>query len=566
MIQKKNNSKEKKFKFRIMSKMLVALLGLCITALLVSGYIALKNIKDIRQYAIGSSTSLGKSAIKDSASALEALGENILEQKARDVALQCEIYIKLHPDLTIADLQANPAFQDIAVQSIGTKGYTILYEKKTGIMRFHRNSAFVDFEPRQLSTKLPSFWNIYQSTLAGSSRGGYYNWRDPDGKIRQKFMYMTPVKNTNYMVAATTYIDEFSQPVKETQKKISTAAVNISKHIDDRITQTRNTFTNFFVILIVFVVFLSIFLSRMMTLPILTLIDGVKALGRGELEHKVALKTNDEFEELADSFNKMTSDLADYMERLHCTTAEQERLRKELEIASGIQKNILPTSAPDIEGVELAAINIPAREVGGDFYDYVPVDTDHWGLTIADVSGKGMPAAIFMGLSRTIVRASTTGNLSAENAIKHANELICRDSRSGMFVTLFYTILDSQTKNLTYINAGHNPPLLFRKGSPDIMVLEAKGIPLGVTENIDIEEQRVHLVSGDYLVLYTDGVTEAMNEKEEEFGKDRLIKIVQDNTSLTAQDMLNMVQEAIITFAGTRPQFDDITLMIMKVE
>ena len=549
-----------------MSKMLVVLLGLCITALLVSGYIALKNIKDIRQYAIGSSTSLGKSAIKDSASALEALGEKILEQKARDVALQCEIYIKLHPDLTIADLQANPAFQDIAVQSIGTKGYTILYEKKTGIIRFHRNSTFVDFEPHQLSTKLPSFWNIYQSTLAGSSRGGYYNWQDSDGKIRQKFMYMAPVKDTNYMVAATTYIDEFSQPVKETQEKISTAAVTISKHIDDRITQTRNTFTNFFLILIVFVVFLSIFLSRMMTLPILTLIDGVKALGRGDLEHKVAVKTNDEFEELADSFNKMTSDLTDYMERLHCTTAEQERLRKELEIASGIQKSILPTSAPDIEGVELAAINIPAREVGGDFYDYVPVDTDHWGLTIADVSGKGMPAAIFMGLSRTIVRASTTGNLSAENAIKHANELICRDSRSGMFVTLFYTILDSQTKNLTYINAGHNPPLLFRKGSPDIMVLEAKGIPLGVTENIDIEEQRVHLVSGDYLVLYTDGVTEAMNEKEEEFGKDRLIKIIQDNTSLTAQDMLNLVQEAIITFAGTRPQFDDITLMIMKVE
>jgi HAMP domain-containing protein len=566
MVENKRNSKEKKFKFRIMTKMLVAFLGLSITALLFSGYIALKDIKDIGQYAIGSSTSLGESAIKDSASALEALGEKILEQKARDVALQCEIYMKSHSELTIADLQANPAFQKIAVQSIGTTGYTILYEKKTGIMRFHRNAAFVDFEPHQLSTKLPSFWNIYQSTLDGSSRGGYYNWQDPDGTIRQKYMYMVPIKDTNYMVAATTYIDEFSKPVKETQKKISTAAVKISKHIDDRITQTRDTFTDFFIILIVFVIFLSIFLSRMITLPILTLTNGVKALGRGELEYKVAVRTNDEFEELADSFNKMTSDLTDYMERLHCTTAEQERLMKELEIASGIQKNILPTSAPDIEGVELAAINIPAREVGGDFYDYVPVETDHWGLTIADVSGKGMPAAIFMGLSRTIVRASTTGNLSAENAIKHANELICRDSRSGMFVTLFYAILDSQTKNLTYINAGHNPPLLFRKGSTDIQVLEAKGIPLGVTEDIDIEEKGIHLVSGDYLVLYTDGVTEAMNEKEEEFGEDRLIKIIQDNTSLTAQDMLNMVQEEIITFAGKQPQFDDITLMIMKVE
>ncbi|MBN2517047.1 MAG: SpoIIE family protein phosphatase [Deltaproteobacteria bacterium] len=566
MIDKKNSSKQKKFKFRIMSKMLVALLGLSIAALLVSGYIALKDIKDIGQYARESSISLGKSAIKDSASALEDLGEKILEQKAGDVALQCEIYIKSHPYLTITDLQANPAFQNIAVQSIGTKGYTILYEKKTGIMRFHRNSAFVDFEPHQLSTKLPSFWKIYKSTLDGSSRGGYYNWQDPDGKIRQKFMFMVPVKDTNYMVAATTYIDEFSKPVKETQKKILKTSVTISKHIDDRITGTRKTFTDFFIILIVFVIFLSIFLSRMITLPILTLTDGVRALGRGEFEYKVAVRTNDEFEELADSFNKMTSDLTDYMERLHCTTAEQERLRKELEIASGIQKNILPTTAPDIEGVELAAINIPAREVGGDFYDYVPVDKDHWGLTIADVSGKGMPAAIFMGLSRTIVRASATGNLSAENAIKHANELICRDSRSGMFVTLFYAILDSQTKNLTYINAGHNPPFLFREGSSGILVLEASGIPLGVTEDIDIEEQGIHLESGDFLVLYTDGVTEAMNEKEKEFGEDRLKKIIQENTSLTAQDMLNVVQEEIISFAGAQPQFDDITLMIMKVK
>lgn len=546
--------------------MLVALLGLSITALLVSGYIALKDIKDIGQYARESSTSLGESAIKDSASALEALGEKILEQKARDVALQCEIYIKSHPYLTIKDLQANPAFQNIAVQSIGTKGYTILYEKKTGIMRLHRNSSFIDFEPHQLSTKLPSFWNIYKSTLNGSSRGGYYNWQDPDGKIRQKFMFMVPVKDTNYMVAATTYINEFSKPVKDTQKKISTAAVTFSKHIDDRMSQTRNTFIDFFIIIIVFVVFLSIFLSRMITLPILTLSEGVKALGRGELEYKVEVNTNDEFEELADSFNKMTSDLTNYMERLHCTTAEQERLLKELEIASGIQKNILPTSAPDISGVELASINIPAREVGGDFYDYVPVDKDHWGLTIADVSGKGMPAAIFMGLSRTIVRTSTTGNLSAENAIKHANELICRDSRSGMFVTLFYAILNSQTKTLTYINAGHNPPLLFRAGSTDIQVLEAKGIPLGVTEDIDIEERGLRLASGDFLVLYTDGVTEAMNEQEEEFGENRLIKIIQENTSLTAQDMLHLVQKEIISFAGTQPQFDDITLMIMKVK
>jgi len=216
--------------------------------------------------------------------------------------------------------------------------------------------------------------------------------------------------------------------------------------------------------------------------------------------------------------------------------------------------------------VELSATNLPAREVGGDFYDYVPVAKNHWGLTIADVSGKGMPAAIFMGLSRTIVRASTTGNISTENGLKHANELICRDSRSGMFVTLFYAILDSINMKLKYVNAGHNPPFLLREGTDNIISLEATGIPLGVMESIDIKEREIELARGDILVLYTDGVTDAINEKEEGFGKEKLVEIIQNNRSLTAKDMIKKVQNEIVLFAGEQPQFDDITLMIMKVK
>jgi len=558
--------KEKtKMQLKIMPKLIVAFLGLTIAALIASGYIALNDIKAVGLYALDSSTSLGESAIADSTQALETLGEKILEQKARDVALQCAIYIAAHPEMTVRDLQANREFQKIAVQSVGNTGYTIVYEKKSGIMRFHPNRSLINSNPADLKKTLPTFWTIYERTFDGSSHGGYYNWRDPDGQIRQKYMYMVPIERTNYMVAATTYIDEFSQPVIETKKKISTATTNISEHINERIEITRNTFIDFFLILIIVVSFIAVGLSRMITLPILSLSEGVKALGKGDLDYKVQVHTNDEFEELASSFNKMTADLKDYMERLHCTTAEQERLLKELEIASGIQKNILPKEAPEISGIELSAANIPAREVGGDFYDYVPVQNDKWGLTIADVSGKGMPAAIFMGLSRTIVRASTTGNLSVENAIRRANDLICRDSRSGMFVTLFYAILDSHNKKLQYVNAGHNPPFLFRNDSGEIIRLEAKGIPLGVTEGIDIEEKEIDLLKDDVLVLYTDGVTEAVNEQEEEFGEDRLIRIIRQNRLLTAQDLIEKVQGEIMAFAGNQPQFDDITLMIMKV-
>jgi len=548
-----------------MPKMILAFLGLTITSLIVSGYIALFSMKDLGQYSLENSTHLGDSAITDSTNALESLGEKLLEQKTRDISVQCEIYIKTHPHMSIGDLQKNEEFRKIAVQLVGKTGYTLMYEKTTGIMRLHPNHEFENYSMHNLSKTLPSFWEIFYQSMNGSVLGGYYTWKDPDGSIRQKYMFMVPVKDTKYMVAATTYIDEFSKPAEETRKKISMTTKNIGMHINNRIDNTRDSFVNFMIILIILATVLSFILSRMITMPILTLRDGVKALGLGNLEHKVSIHTNDEFEELAESFNKMTADLTDYMERLHCTTAEQERLLKELEIARGIQQSILPQKAPDIKGAKFAATNIPAREVGGDFYDFVPVAEDFWGLTIADVSGKGMPAAIFMGLSRTIVRASTTANLSAKSAITHANELICRDSTSGMFVTLFYAILDTINMKLHYINAGHNPPLLFREGENNIIELEAKGIPLGVAQDIEVEEKEISLLTDDILVLYTDGVTEAINENEEEFGKSRLIQLINDSRLLNAEEIVTTVQNEIISFAGNQPQYDDITLMILKV-
>ena len=147
------------------------------------------------------------------------------------------------------------------------------------------------------------------------------------------------------------------------------------------------------------------------------------------------------------------------------TVTERDRYRRELErrayemeIAAGIQQSFLPESPPRIEGVELAALNLPAREVGGDFYDFIPVSQDKWGLVIAVVSGKGVPAALFMALSRTLVRANAIGNPTVSGAIRRANDLIVEDDRANMFVTLFYSVLDPKRKTLSYVNAGHNPP------------------------------------------------------------------------------------------------------------
>jgi sigma-B regulation protein RsbU (phosphoserine phosphatase) len=317
-------------------------------------------------------------------------------------------------------------------------------------------------------------------------------------------------------------------------------------------------------ILFAAVTVLSILFAQIITRPVEELRRGSEAIGTGDLEYRVRIATGDEFEDLATSFNTMAANLKDYMDELRRTTAEKERFAKELEIAKGIQQSFLPDSAPEIAGIELVARNVPALEVGGDFYDFIPVALDRWGLVIADVSGKGVPAALFMALSRTLIRASTLVNADPADSIGQANRMIYEDSKSDMFVTLFYAILDSRAMTLDYVNAGHNPPLLLQGESSAVVLLKAKGIALGVIDEVDLQSVRVDLKPGDVLVLYTDGVTEAINDREEEFGEERLLKIITENRTRPAQEILDRILSAITAFAGDRPQYDDITIMILR--
>ena len=310
---------------------------------------------------------------------------------------------------------------------------------------------------------------------------------------------------------------------------------------------------------------LGIVISEKVTRPIGRLVAGTRHIAAGELDYKVEVKGKDEISELAGAFNRMSLDLQKHMEQLRRTTAEKERFEKELEIAKGIQQSFLPDTAPDMERFEIVAISIPAREVGGDFYDFIPIDKDRWGLAVADVSGKGVPAALFMALSRTLIRASTSSDPSVKDAISHANRLICADSKTNMFVTLFYAILDSNNTTLQYINAGHNPPLLLREEPGDVVLLKAEGIPLGLFPDIDLPIEEVKLKKGDVLVLYTDGVTEAINAKREQFETERLSRVVRKNHHLPAQAIIKAIQAELKAFVCDQPQYDDITLVILKV-
>jgi sigma-B regulation protein RsbU (phosphoserine phosphatase) len=243
----------------------------------------------------------------------------------------------------------------------------------------------------------------------------------------------------------------------------------------------------------------------------------------------------------------------------------------ELAIAAEIQQSFLPGVIPQIDGFEIAGSNIPAKEVGGDFFDVVPLEViplnrKRMGIMIADVSGKGVPAALFMALSRIVIRVSATMFSNVSEAISFANPIISQDSKTGMFVTVFYGVLDNENHLFSYVNAGHNPPFLFRVGSDKPEELEATGIAMGAMEDAPYGQGEVSLGSGDLLVMYTDGVTEAVNDKGEMFEIPRLTEVILQNRERPATEIVHAIIDAVNAFSQEQPQYDDITLLVVRVQ
>jgi len=250
-------------------------------------------------------------------------------------------------------------------------------------------------------------------------------------------------------------------------------------------------------------------------------------------------------------------------ERLSREAAEQERLTRELEVAREIQASFLPEDYPDLPGWEVAAYWGAARSVGGDFYDFLQLPNGHIGLIIADVADKGIPAALFMALSRTLVRVSALTGRGPAKALERANELILSDVRSDLFVTIFYAVIDPSSGEMLYTSAGHNPPLLLR-ATGEAETLHCRGIALGILEDISLTQKETTLNIGDLLVLYTDGITEAINPQEEEFGLERLEEIIRNARDESASNILSHIDAAVKTFAAGEAQFDDITCILVR--
>ena len=250
--------------------------------------------------------------------------------------------------------------------------------------------------------------------------------------------------------------------------------------------------------------------------------------------------------------------------RLQEVRLAQQALDKELSVAQEIQHSFLPETTPQIPGWEIATRYQSARQVGGDFYDFIPLSGDKWGIVIADVADKGVPAALVMALSRTLVRGNAMAHPSPAQALSRANEMLMSEARNTRFITSLYAVLDPTSGELTYTRAGHNPPYLWRAARSEIVTLMAGGLALGVMPEIRLQEERLTLQQDDVLLLYTDGVTEAMNAEHEEFTEERLIELLQHHHQMSGEELAAEIERQVAQFRGGRDPSDDLTVVVLK--
>ena len=251
-------------------------------------------------------------------------------------------------------------------------------------------------------------------------------------------------------------------------------------------------------------------------------------------------------------------------ERNNALMQAQAQLKAELDIARALQIAILPSKFPAKSGCDGAARMVPASTMGGDFYDFIELPDGQVGLVMADVSGKGVPAAFFMAVARTNLRELAMHHAEPAACLAHTNDVLCTQNPMELFVTVFYCIFDPATGVLRYANGGHNPPYV-RRADGSIEVLSgAGGLVLGAMPGVEYQNHTVQLRFGDRLVLYTDGVTEAFNHVDEAYGEKRLIAEVQAHGDGSAEALVERICRSVTTFSGTAPQSDDITLTVLS--
>ena len=433
-------------------------------------------------------------------------------------------------------------YQSIDDTSIGENGFSLVMNKKGEVIFSSRKSNDLRSDEEKYDVRTNS-----QESLANAAKKMVNGEKGilpviVDGE--EYFLAFAPMKSIGWSFGTLTLRKDVAAAAEKSRNYYLAQVEGFGSRLQDEYFLIA-FFATFLVIGLLYVQFMaSNKLSARLVKPIHELSNGVREISSGNLDKKLNINTGDEIEHLATCFNAMTDALKTNMTNLTKVTAEKERIATELDVATEIQNGMLPKDFPTRADFELFATMTPAKEVGGDFYDFYFLDETHLAVTVADVSGKGIPAALFMVISKTVLKnfaVSMNNREGLAEVVAAANDKLCANNEAMMFVTAFIGVLDLETGEFTFVNAGHNPPVIYRAEENHCDFLDVKkNFVMGPMDGIPFVEQKISLKRGDLLFLYTDGVTEALNMEEEEYLPERLIEFM--NSTDCAADLKTLLK------------------------
>jgi len=467
-----------------------------------------------------------------------------------------------------ADVTTETINQKIIGTQIGKNGYAFLIDGKGNIIAHPRMQVSGGkwdevFETGNLlNAKDPELARIAGEMVDGMAGVGRCTLDGSD-----KFIAYAPITSTGWSIGIAMPIDEIVAPVQATRERIDTVTADFSDKINRQIGEMLTAIILTSAGIIVVVAGIAYLLARRITRPIIALDRGVQLIGQGDLDHRLVVTTGDEIQDLAGAFNKMTEDLKVYIRNLQETTSAKERIESELRVATEIQTSMLPRlfpPFPDRKEFDLYATMQPAREVGGDFYDFFFIGPTKLCLIIGDVCGKGIPAALFMAISKTLLRIEAQHEPSPDQVLFNVNNTLYPDNEASMFFTGLCALLDTESGELTIANGGHNPPLFCPAGGEFQYINLPKGLVVGAMPDTSYISKNYTMRPHDTLFMYTDGVTEAMDGQGRLYSEARLLSCVNDLCGRSVSDIIHGVRADIETFAGGTEQSDDITMLVIE--
>ena len=467
-----------------------------------------------------------------------------------------------------ADVNFEQMMSNVIGSGLGETGTTFILGKTKDLLAYGSFMEDVEAHNGQLYNAFEDHFADPEVALKKIDDCAFGDGEAFLAELDGKEIYMTARKilSTGWLLCTAINAEEITEPIG----KVTAQSDQLFAAAREQMTAEFKTLiikAIFAIVTIALIVAMIVyFVSRTISKPVIRLTETVKKIGEGDFDRKSDIDTRDEIGDLARGFNKMQDDLKLYTENLKTVTAEKERIGAELNVATQIQADMLPRIFPPFpqkKEIDLFASMTPAKEVGGDFYDFFLTDDDHLALVIADVSGKGVPAALFMVISKTLIKNRAMQGGTPAQILADVNNQLCEGNEADMFVTCWLGIFELSTGKMTAASAGHEFPAVCGPDRKFELFRDKHGFVLAGMEGARYRDYEMQLERGGSIFVYTDGVPEATDVNGEMFGTDRLLEALNRRPDKKPAEFLNEVGSAVKEFTGEAPQFDDITMIGM---